>query len=319
VLLVFLVKSCRDAQREQAFKDYVRNVGAFVGESENQSKNLFRLLDQGGQTPVELQNTVNGFASEAAQLVDRANGVDHPSEVDNAHRYLVETLEFRRDGLKAIAAALPTALGDRGQEAINGIAGDMQDFLASDVIYSQRFKPKLEDALKAQSLAGSERPPDSAFLPNVDWLIPTNVSDRISRIAAGGGGGTTGPIAPGLHGTGLGPVTVEPGGQTLQQGTASQIKIAPNLALNIQVMNQGENDEKNVTVRVTIRGGSSQPIVLEKKIADFPAGQTKTATVTLSSTPTPGQPVTIEVNVLPVPGEKNLTNNKATFQAVFVR
>ena len=143
-LLVLAVKSCRSAAKEQAFKDYNRDVGAFVQESEDESQGLFDLLAKGGQSPVELQNTVNGYASAAAQLVDRAKGTDHPGELDGAHRYLVETLEFRRDGLKGVAAELPRALGDRGEQATQRIAAYMQYFVTSDVVYSQRFYPKLQ-------------------------------------------------------------------------------------------------------------------------------------------------------------------------------
>jgi hypothetical protein len=317
LLLVFLVKSCRNAQKEQAFRDYVRDVGAFAQESGQESDQLFRVLTEGGQTPVELQNTVNGYASEAAQLVDRAKGASHPGELDGAHRYLIETLEFRRDGLKGIATDLPRALGDRGEQATKNIAAQMRNFDASDVIYSQRFKPRAQ-AEVAKAKIGNEKVPDSSFLKDVDWLVPATVADRISRIASGGGGGGTGPLAPGLHGTGLGTVTVQPGGQVLNPNGATQIKAAPNLSLAVQVINQGENEEKNVRVRVSIRG-SGKPIVLEDKLPVIAIGQTKTVNVSLSSTPPTGQPVTIQVEVLPVPGEKKTDNNKASFPAVFVK
>jgi hypothetical protein len=316
VLLVVAVKSCRSAAKEQAFKDYNRDVGAFVQESEDESKGLFDLLEKGGQSPVELQNTVNGYASAAAQLVDRAKGADHPGELDGAHRYLVESLEFRRDGLKGIAAQLPRALGDRGEQATRDIAAQMQTFLTSDVVYSQRFYPKLQAGLKGEGLLGSEKPPKSSFLPDVEWLVPGTVADRIGRIGSGGGGGTSGPVAPGLHGTGLGTVTIQPGGQVLNQGGATQIKAAPNLSLDVQVLNQGENDEKNVTVKVSIRG-AGKPIDLEEKIPTISAGQTKTVSVPLSSTPPAGQPVTVRVEVAAVPGEKKTDNNKGSFPAVF--
>jgi hypothetical protein len=316
LLLFFAVKSCRNAAKEQAFKDYNRDVGAFVQESEDQSKGLFDVLGKGGQSPVELQNTVNGYASDAAQLVDRAKGTDHPGELDSAHRYLVETLEFRRDGLKGIADALPRALGDRGEEATATIAAQMRNFDASDVIYSQRFYPRLEQGLKNEGLLGAEKPPKSAFLTDVTWLVPATVADRISRISSGGSNGTSGPVAPGLHGTGLGTVQVQPGGITLNPGTANQIKAAPNLSLDVQVVNQGENDEKNVTVKVSIKG-AGKPIELEEKLPEIAAGQTKTVSVPLSSTPPSGQPVTISVAIAPVPGEKKTDNNKASFPAVF--
>jgi hypothetical protein len=321
VLLIFLlflaVKSCRNAAKEQAFKDYNRDVGAFVQESEDQSKGLFDVLEKGGQSPVELQNTVNGYASDAAQLVDRAKGTDHPGELDSAHRYLIETLEFRRDGLKGIADALPQALGDRGEEATQTIAAQMQNFLASDVIYSQRFYPRLQDGLKDEGLLGSEKPPKSSFLTDVNWLIPGTVADRIGRIGSGeGGSGSSGPVAPGLHGTGLGTVQVQPGGTTLNEGGATQIKAAPNLSLDVQVLNQGENDEKNVTVKVSMKG-AGKPIDLEEKLPQIAAGQTKTVSVPLSSTPPAGQPVTISVTIAAVPGEKKTDNNKASFPVVF--
>ena len=318
VLFAWGVKSCRDAQNEQAHKDYVRDVGAFVGESEDQSKALFGLLEEGGQSPVELQNTVNGYASEAAQLVDRARDADHPGELDDAHRYLVEALEFRRDGLRGIASDLPRALGDRGEQATENIAAQMQNFLASDVVYSQRFFPRLEERLREENLLDSEKPPESAFLEDVEWLVPATVADRIGRIGSGEGGGGSGPVEPGLHGTGLGTVTVQPGGQQLNEGGATQIKAAPNLSLGVQVANQGEHDEQNVTVRVAIRG-AGEPIELEEKIPEIAAGQTRTVNVPLSRTPPAGQPVTIRIDIARVPGEETSDNNRGSFPAVFTR
>jgi hypothetical protein len=146
--------------------------------------------------------------------------------------------------------------------------------------------------------------------------VPATVADRIGRIGSGESGGSSGPVAPGLHGTGLGTVQVQPGGITLNEGGATQIKAAPNLSLDVQVANQGENDEKNVTVKVAIRG-AGKPIELEEKLPAIAAGQTKTVSVPLSSTPPAGQPVTIRVEIAGVPGEKKTDNNKGSFPAVF--
>lgn len=324
VLLIFLlflaVKSCRNAAKEQAFKDYNRDVGAFVQESEDQSKGLFDLLEKGSQSPVEMQNTVNGYASEAAQLVDRAKDTDHPGELDSAHNYLVEVLEFRRDGLKGIADQLPQALGDRGEEATQSIAAQMQNFLTSDVIYQQRFYPRVQQGLEDEGLLDTEKPPRSSFLADIEWLVPGTVADRIGRIGSreSGTSGTSGPVAPGVHGTGLGTVSVQPGGTQLNEGAATQIKAAPNLSLDVQVANQGENDEKNVTVKVAIKG-AGKPIELEEKLPEIAAGQTKTVSVPLSSAPPAGQRVTIDVEIAKVPGEEKADNNKASFPATFSR
>jgi hypothetical protein len=317
VLLVLLVKSCRAAQKEQAFKDYNRDVHALLQESDDESKSLFTLLENGGSSAVDIQSQVNGYAQEAAQLVSRAKGTDHPSELDTAHRYLVETLEFRRDGLRGTADQLPAALGNKGEEASKAIAGYMQFFLTSDVIYAQRFKPRATQAFKDEDLEG-ESIASSQFLSDIGWIDPTTVQDRISRIGSGGSGGSTGAIAPGLHGTGLGTVTYQPGGVVLNAGGGNQLKIGPSPSFDIQVMNQGENDEKNVKVNVSIKG-STKPISLNQTLPTIAAGQNKTVSIPLSSTPAAGQPVSIVVTIAKVPGEKKTDNNHGTFNAVFSR
>ena len=73
-----------------------------------------------------------------------------------------------------------------------------------------------------------------------------------------------------------------------------------------------------MTVKVTV-SGAGKPIVVQQQIATIAAGQTKTANLPLAATPPTGVPVSIQVQILPVPGEKNLTNNKGTFAAVFTK
>jgi hypothetical protein len=251
---------------------------------------------------------------QAEQLVDRADGTDHPDELDEAHGYLIDTLEFRRDGIREIADQLPTALGDEGQdEATESIAAQMRNFDASDVIYSQRFTPLTRTELEEQDLT-SEQVPESAFLPDIDWLRPNTVADRISRVS----GGREEAATPGLHGTGLGTVTVQPGGIQLQPGAATEVRVSGDLAFQVQVSNQGENDERDVTVKLTIRGGGD-PIQVEERLDAIAQGETKTVTVPLADTPPTGRPATVAVEIEPVPGEQKTDNNRATFRVVFTR
>jgi hypothetical protein len=316
ILLFIGVKACLSSQKEQSFKDYVSNVKEIAAQSNNESKQFFGLLNNPGRRgPVDLQTTVSQYSNDASQLVDRAKKLDHPDELNSAQRYLVETLEFRRDGLTRIASVLPTALGDTGRAQANlEIAGYMQYFLTSDVIYSQRFTPNLQSAVKKEGVLGDVSPlPQSRFLNDLGWLSPTVVSTRIGSIRGGGAGG---PVAPGTHGSGLGTVSVKPSGTSLSQGGATQIKASPNLSFDVQVMNQGENNEKDVTVRVSITG-AGKPIVVEKRIPSINAGATQIVNVPLAASPPTGRPVTVQVQIQPVPGEKNTANNKGSFPAIF--
>ena len=74
-----------------------------VAESEQQSVALFELLENPGDSEVDFTSNVNGIKVQAEQLVERANDTDVPDELKAAHGCLVETLEFRRDGLDGIA------------------------------------------------------------------------------------------------------------------------------------------------------------------------------------------------------------------------
>lgn len=315
ILLVLGVRGCLDARKERALKNYVRDVAALMQESDQQSRSLFDLLSSAGgrDQAVDVANTLNGFRVQSAQLVDRARDTDHPGEVDKAQRYLVETLEFRRDGLAKIADAVPQALGDQERRAgTDKVAAQMQLLLTSDVIYSQRFVPNLQAALQDQKLLNQVRIPDSRFLPDIQWLQPSFVAQRISRLRTGQGGG--GAASPGLHGNGLG--TVSLGGQALTPGGSATIKVTNDLAFDVQATNQGENTETDVVVKVTV-GKGADAIKTEETIPSIAAGETKTVKIPLTEKPPTGQNVPITVEVEPVPGEKKTDNNKGTFSAIF--
>ena len=315
VLLVVGVRGCLDARKEQAFRDYVVETGALLQDSDQQSDQLFRLLGS-NQGDVDVENSLNMVRQQAEVLVDRARGTDHPDELSRAQRYLVETLELRRDGIGGIANALPDAIA-RQQDRRQGtrtIAEQMQLFLASDVVYLRRMVPSLQRSLDDEGLA-EERPRESEFLPNVDWLQPDTVADRVGKLG-GGGGARRGQAAPGLHGNGLAGVTL--GGQALSPGGSANVRLTDDLELEAQVANQGENTETDVKVKVAI-GKGGDAINLEEVLDEIAAGETKTVAVPIAERPPTGQNVPITVEVEAVPGEEKTDNNKGEFAAIFTR
>ena len=318
ILLFFGVKGCASIRKENHYKDYVREVAADMQQSQQESDAVFALLRKAQSSgAVDTQNQINAFRAEAVKLAERARSRSTPDELKTANRYLVDTLEFRAQGLGAVARLLPTALGDQGAaQAIKQIAANMQTFLASDVIYTTRYLPMLYSTIKDQGLANDVPIPDilahpKGFLPNIDWLDPAKVAVQLS-----GGTTTTAAAAPGLHGTGLLTTTVRPAGTQLSPSGATDIKAVKGLSFDVQVQNQGQNDEKNVTVRVSVTG-AGKAIKVEQQIQSIAQGATETASVPLPSLPPSGRPVTITITVLPVPGEKKVDNNKQSYQAVF--
>lgn len=319
ILLFLLIKGCASIRKENAYKDYVREVSADVQQSQQESDAVFGLLrKQNGQSAVDLQNSVNGFRAEAAKLAERARKRDTPGELSGANRYLVDTFQLRADGLAALARLLPAALGDQGAgAAIAKIAAENRLFDASDVLFTQRYLPKLYSTVKDQGLANDVPIPDplrspKGFLPDINWLRPTVVASTLT------GSGTPSETAatPGLHGTAVAATTVQPAGTALSTTGTTDIRAGKGLSFDVQVQNQGQNEEKNVVVKVTV-SGAGKPISVEQQIDSIAAGATQTASVPLPSLPPTGRPVTITVTSKPVPGEKKTDNNTQKYPAIF--
>ena len=315
LLLVFGVRGCLDSRKDSAINDWVRDVDALMKESNGESDALFEQLNGGGGTDVDVENALNSFRIQSAQLVDRAEGLDHPGDLDGAQSQLVETLTFRAEGIAQIADALPSALtdGDQAEGAAQKIADAMQLFLTSDQIYVKRVLPSINSVLEEAGLSQSLT--ESTFLPDLAWLDPAEVADRLGGIASGGGDEADGDAAPGLHGNGLGTVTL--GGQTLTPGASTSITASDDLSFDVQVLNQGENTETDVKVTATV-GEGADAIKGEGVIDTIAAGEAQTVSIPLDGTPATGQAVPIKIEVELVPGEdESVGNNEADFSAIF--
>lgn len=317
VALLFLVRSCRESARERAFTDYARDSAGVVEESTQLSGELFGLFrDPRGQSPVEIQSSLNGLSVQGEQLVDRAGRLDVPDQLADTQGYLMETLELRRDGLRGVARELPTALGDDGrQEAAGRIAEEMKVFLASDVLYDRRLVPSLEGPIAEDAPGARSSIVDSVSLPDTGWLRPETVASRLSKLREGSADRAA---APGLHGLGLGTVAATPAGTELVDGSPVEIGAKEGLGFDVEIQNQGENDE-DVAVRLKIGAdGGGDPIELEQKL-DKPlgAGTSEKVSIPVAEPPPTGVPVTIEVEVAGVPGEKKRENNRASYPVSF--
>src|SRR3954453_8631664 len=310
VLLVVGINGCLDSRKDTAFKNYASDVRALVTAEQDLSKRLFETLSKPGTgDALDVQTQVNAQRVDAEQLVDRAKGTDHPGELSNAHGWLVTAFEFRADAIGKIANLLPTALGDKGkQAAIDSIAGQMQAFLASDVIYSQRAIPALTSAFNKRNI--TERFPNVQFLPDLGWLDPDTVRTRLEKLSGGGQAAT-----PGLHGTALQGVTVQPSGTVLTDTGINRVALTDQLSFDVKVQNGGDSEETDVGVSIAISDGKD--IKVDQTIPRVAAGQSETVSVPVTDKPDTGAVSTVTVQIAAVPGEKNTDNNKATYKVAF--
>ena len=299
----------------------MRDVRAIVDQSGSQSEEMFNTLTEPGRgvSDVDRENSLKGLRAQADQLVERArNDVDAPDDLKAAHDYLIETLEFRRDGIGKVVDILPTALsGQEKEKGIQRLADQMGFFLASDVIFASRVRPNMDSVLREQEIINEVQLPQSRFLPDRAWLIP----EEVTKLLKGGGGSGSSDrskeeASPGLHGTGLG--TVSLGGQQLTEGGSASVRLGQDTSFSVQVINQGENDETDVPVKITI-GKGNEAIDIEENIDELAKGQTETVEVPLNDEPPTGQSVPINIDVGAVPGEDKTDNNKQSYSAIFTR
>ena len=157
--------------------------------------------------------------------------------------------------------ARPRAGLDAGDQRAS--PAQMQAFLASDVVYSQRVaplikrRPRRATGVSGQTIAGSR------FLPDVGWLAPGH-GRRASSAAASGSGAPARPAPSRPASTATASCRSTVGGVTLQPGGASTACRPPTRRFTVKFANQGDNDEQNVKVTVCGSRGGGKTIVAEQ-------------------------------------------------------
>ncbi len=311
IVVVLLINGCVKSHKLQSLKDYNHSVAVLGAESEAQvSKPLFIALSgASGKSAIEVEVQVNQLRLLAHEIASRTKGLSVPGEMEGAQRSLLTAMNLRDEGMTKIASLVPQVLGGNGKAPSVLIAGDMQMFLASDVLYSQRVVPLIQETLKSNGIHNLATPM-SRFLPNLGWLEGTTVFQRMTGQQAS----TSNGVAPGTHGSSLLGVSV--GAKTLEGGeTLNHISGGGNPTFTVAVENTGSNPEVNVKVDITVTAGGKQ-YKASHVINQTTPGSKVNVEIPVTGIPT-GAASKIEAYVEPVPGETETENNKMTYLAIF--
>jgi hypothetical protein len=311
IVIVVVINSCVKSEAQQGLKNYNRQVGEIAQEYESQvAKPLFTTLaGAAGKSGLDVQVQVNQLLVEAQKLTSHAKALSVPGSMTEAQRELLLALSLRVEGITKIAALLPTALGGQSAQAAPKIAGDMESFLASDVIYSQRVVPLIEQTLASNGIHASTQ--GGRSLPNLGWLETNTVVERLTGQSKTG---SSASVTAGTHGSSL--VGVAVGTNSLQpEPTLNHIAGGGNPTFTVTVENTGESAENNVKVEVDVTAAGKQ-LKASKAINSTQPGQKVNVEIPVSGVPV-GVASKIQVDVAAVPGETNTENNKNTYLAIF--
>jgi hypothetical protein len=314
IVIALLIDGCLKSGREEALKAYNREAGQLVQESDRQvSQPLFtELAGASSEQPLNVGQKVSELRKLAQQQSEQAKRLSVPGELQDAQRNLTLALDLRAEALAKIANLVPTALGgSQGRQASTLIAGAMEMFLASDVVYSQRTAPLIQQALVADGIHEVSTA-STQFLANLGWLEPSTVEERLTGKSSSSA--QSSPLAPGTHGSALTGVSV--GSSTLEAPPALNHLVGEaNPTFTAMVEDSGSNPETDVVVEVSVATAGRQYKAI-RTIDKTEPGVTSKVDIPVEGVPQ-GVTARITVYVRPVPGETNLENNKGTYLAVF--
>lgn len=310
ILIVLLVNGCLKRGKQQALEKYNGEVGQLAQASQTQvSRPLFATLaGASGKSALEVGQRVNEYRLIAQQQAEQAQKLSVPGSMTGAQRNFLQTLDLRVEGLQKLANLVRTALGGQSSQAASSIAGAMEIFLASDVVYSQRVAPLIQQELASGGVSGQSTPA-SRFLPNLGWLQTSTVQAKLS-----GQTPTGGAIAPGTHGHSLKGVSV--GTTALEPSpTINHVSGGANPTFTVMVENAGSNPETNVKVDVSVTT-EGRTLSASHVIDKTEAGATTNVDIPVSGV-TLGAASRVSVNIQPVPGETDVENNKGSYIVIF--
>jgi hypothetical protein len=313
IVIVLVINGCLKSQQQQSLKDYNHNVSLLAQESDAKVAHpLFAALaGASAKSALDVEVQIDQLRIESQNLAARAKSLSVPGAMAAAQRDLLIALDLRAEAMAKTAALLPTALGGQSKStATTKLAGDMEILLASDVLFSQRVVPLIQQALSSNAINGLSTSA-SRFLPNLGWLDPATVQARLSGKS---GNGSSTSVAPGTHGDSLAGVSV--GTNTLEvEPTINHISGGGSPTFTVTVENTGSNSETNVKVDIAVTAAGKQ-FKASHAINSIEPGSKLNVEIPVSGISL-GVASKIEVSVEPVPGETNTENNKNTYLAIF--
>ena len=178
------------------------------------------------------------------------------------------------------------------------------------MVWADRFRAPARSELTAAGITGVQVP-SSAFLINPELASAATLKPIWERLH----GAETGEPS-GLHGNNIVSTVVMPDEQPLSQDTETTIVATTDLAFEVTIENSGDFPEVQVEVTLTIQRTPS-PIRRQETIGVINPGEQQTVTFADLGQPPFAEPTTVKVDVKPVPGETNESNNAAEYPVIF--
>ena len=319
LLLVYAIEGCQSSSKHAKYEHYMDKVNQIASNSHSIGVRLATVLSQPGLKASDVQNRLAGLARDEQQNIDAARAIDPPGRLRDEHSRMIDSLQYRYSGIVGIGDSLRQALAKKNLAAAQ--AGALLEapalrLLASDVVWDDSFKDPSKQVLRDQGV-GDVRVPNSTFVQDPDFFTAAGLGAVVTRLR----GANVSPTAGGLHGTNIVSTKALPQGTELSTSATSPqpVVAGTNLGFAVTIEDSGDSAEVHIPVKLTISNGTKD-IVKTQTVAFINKKEQTTVTfrnIQLDSTFFGSQSTKVKVEVTPVPGEHNTTNNTATYSVIF--
>jgi CARDB protein len=312
VLLAVWVEGCTSDRKRDRYSSYSAQIGQVGNASASLGEKLEETLTTPGLKQEDLDAKLGGYIQQAEAQMQKAQGLDPPGPLHDANEGAIDALELRVLGLSGLRSTFQdTADATDATEAGQQLATQAQRLLASDVVWVEMFRRPAESVLDDEGIEGVQIP-TSEFVATDDLTTPSALAAVWQRIQ----GASTGGTPTGSHGSAISYVKALPSGTLLATTTEATILVTDKLAFEVGVEDSGDSQEVRIKVTLTIPK-QPDPIVKTQTIPLIDPGETKAVTFTVGALVPFGEQIAIKVDVDPVQGETNTTNNSAEYPVIF--
>jgi hypothetical protein len=318
VAIAVILHGCVNTAHHKAAQNYNTTVNDLGSRSINDVSSALQILTKTSADPITQSQSLSELADDSAKLTEQARKLKTPGGLEGATQNLATALSLRDSALKRISELLGKAKGTSetdSETATTAIAGQMEALLASDVLWQLRVTPFIKEKFQDLDLS-TDSITSSVVLKDASWINTETVSDRIGGQAPDSAAAdpTVQCVANVAHGHAIASVLAN--GKTLTAGSITTVPSASGTSFTVNVANQGDADESNVSIVVSGKPqGGGAGFSTTKKLAVSPQGKTSAVVVNLTKAISNSYNITVEVKK--VPCEKTLTNNKATYSVIF--
>ena len=313
VVVVVVARSVINSGQAADYQRYMTSLADILARSDEVGDGLLELLENPGDTNrTQIQVQLDKFVAECEALETEAKELGAPKDLieQSIHQMFLLVMSFRQIGVSDLKPALMNALDVQETDvAVEQISHALAYLVNSDFLYDEVFVTKATAILQSKSLSGVTVP-STDFISDEDITSAAKVLDMLAGLKSTGD-------RQAIHGVALVKVVAMPDNKEIKAGGTYNLTQTSDLEFIVTVENQGNMEERDVAVLITLQVGTADPQRVTVEIPLIKPKAEATAKVKDLDPSAYGEQATLRIKAGPVPNEKYTENNSIKATVIF--